>query len=137
MYIFIIIVTIAAVLTLVARKTKCTYMGRIEDFVKMFSVTFGVISWLALFVMIAVAVCNNHIGIDADIAAFEQRYESLAYQLENNLYDNDNDLGKKELYDEIRYWNEDLARRKELQRDPWIGVFYPDIYDRFEFIELE
>lgn len=137
MYIFIIVLVLAVVLTCVARKTKCTYMGRIEDAIKMFSVTFGVISWLALFVMIAVAVCNNHIGIDANIATFEQRYESLVYQLENNLYDNDNDLGKKELYDEIRYWNEDLARRKVMQYDPWVGAFYPDIYDRFEFIELK
>ena len=41
------------------------------------------------------------------MAKKQQRYNSLVYQLENNLYDNDNDLGKKELYNEVREWNED------------------------------
>ena len=36
----------------------------------------------------------NYIGTEASIAGWEKRYESLTYQLENNLYDNDNDIGK-------------------------------------------
>lgn len=66
-----------------------------------------------------------------------QRYESLTYQLENNLYDNDNEVGKKQLYDEIRQWNEDVAYGKKMQDNIWVGVFYPHIYDEFELIELE
>ena len=68
---------------------------------------------------------------------FSQRYESLTYQLENNLYDNDNEVGKKQLYDEIRQWNEDVAHGKKMQDDIWVGIFYPHIYDEFEIIELE
>lgn len=80
---------------------------------------------------------DNLIGLNGKIAKNQQRYNSLVYQLENNLYDNDNDLGKKELYDQIQDWNEDLAEGKALQRDIWVGAFYPNIYDEFDFIELK
>lgn len=78
----------------------------------------------------------NYIGTEASIAGWEKRYESLTYQLENNLYDNDNDIGKKELMNEIRKWNEDLAYHKEIQRNFWVGIYYPNVYDNFEFIPL-
>lgn len=95
----------------------------------------SVILWIVIIIMSFVAVINN-IGTKGLIAENEQRYESLVYQLEHDLYNNDNDLGKKELYDEIREWNEDLAHGKVMQHDLWVGIFYPDIYDGFEFIKL-
>lgn len=92
-------------------------------------------------VMIIVMVINgiifacSYIGADAKIAANMEIYESLTYQLENNLYDNDNDLGKKELYDQIQEWNKDLAYYQAIQDDFWVGIYFPDIFDQFEFIE--
>lgn len=84
----------------------------------------------------AVIFAVNYIGADASVAGWERQYESLTYQLENNLYDNDNDIGKKELMNEIREWNEDLAYHKEIQRDFWVGIYYPNVYDNLEFIPL-
>ena len=78
----------------------------------------------------------NYIGVDASVASWNKQYESLTYQLENNLYDNDNDIGKKELMDEIREWNEDLAYHKEIQRNFWMGIYHPNVYDNLEFIPL-
>lgn len=76
----------------------------------------------------------------ANKEAFQKRYEALVYQLENNLYDNDNDndndIGKRELYYEIERWNYDLAYRKAMQNNLWVGIFYEQIYDDFEFINL-
>lgn len=84
--------------------------------------------------MIGLAITN--IGVEGDIASNEQKRASLVYQLENNLYDNDNDLGKKELYKEIEEWNSNLACGKTLMNDSWIGVFYPnELYENFDFIE--
>lgn len=76
------------------------------------SMIFGIV--LAVVVMLAVVA---NISTDGFIESSKQRYNSLVYQLKNNLYDNDNDLGKKELYNQIQDWNEDLAKGKALQND--------------------
>lgn len=77
------------------------------------------------------------VNADATIARCEQVYESLVYQLENDIYENDNDLGKKELYDAIQDWNADLAEGRVMQDNVWVGMFYTDMYDQFEFIDLD
>lgn len=93
-------------------------------------------SGFTLLVMVVVIACN-YFGVPGYIASTNQTYDSLTYQLENNIYDNDNDIGKKELYDDIQEYNETIAKRKVLQDDFWLGVFYPDIYDQFELIEFK
>lgn len=90
---------------------------------------------IALFIS-TIGLASVYIGADASVAKWETQYESLTYQLENNLYDNDNDIGKKELMDEIREWNEDLAYCKKIQRNFWVGIYYPNVYDNLEFIPL-
>ena len=84
-----------------------------------------------------IVLCHNHIGVDGYVAENKARYESLVYQYENNIYDDDNDLGKRDLMEDIQKWNEDLSRNKENQDDFWIGIFIPNVYDQFDFIELK
>lgn len=88
-------------------------------------------------VISGIIMLDSYGNVDAKIAQNNKKYESLTYQLENNLYDNDNDLGKKELYNEIREWNEDLAYYQNMQDNFWFGIFYPDMFDQFEFIDYE
>lgn len=83
-----------------------------------------------------VFLCANYIGLDGEVKRNQVRYDSLMYQYENCLYDNDNDVGKKELMSEIQSWNEDLAWGKTMQRNPWVGIYIPNVYDQFDFIEL-
>ena len=71
-------------------------------------IIFEVFGCLAIFVSIFIFAVN-YIGLNGDIEASKARYESLTYQYENGLYDNDNDIGKKELMSEIQDWNEDLT----------------------------
>ena len=105
------------------------------EWVSILSTIISVIAVVAFVVMLIVVIVNN-VGVEASIEANKQRYESLIYQAENNLYENDNDLGKKELANQIQKWNEDLASGKALQDDFWVGIFYADIYDEFNFIPM-
>lgn len=73
----------------------------------------------------------------ANLDTLEQTRASLVYQLENNLYDNDNDFGKKELMSEIQSFNESLAFHKKIQRDFWVGIYYANIYDDIQLIEID
>ena len=98
---------------------------------------FGIalISCIVAIVMLVVIIEANT-NVDAYVAENQMRYEMLVYQYENDIYDNDNDLGKRDLMEDIEAWNTDLAYRKKVQRNYWVGIFYPNIYDDFDFIEL-
>ena len=98
----------------------------------------SIVSVLLVIIVFIMGICviDTHVGLEAKIASNQQVYNSLVYQLENDLYDNDNDLGKKELYNQIQEWNKDLAYYKHIQNDLWSGIFYSDIYDQFNYIEL-
>lgn len=112
---------------------KCSTILEIADTL---AILMAIIGWIATFVICFIAL-DNVIGLKGEIAANQEIYNALIYQLENNVYDNDNDIGKRELYEQITEWNSDLARGKAMQHDFWYGILYPDIYDNFEFIELD
>ena len=94
------------------------------------------LSFLASIIMLVVIIVNNT-NVDSYVAENQMRYEMLVYQYENDIYDNDNDLGKRDLMEDIQEWNEDLAYHRKAQDDFWVGIFYPNVYDQFEFIELK
>lgn len=94
------------------------------------------LSFLVSFIMLIVIIVKNT-NVDAYVSENQMRYEMLVYQYENDIYDNDNDLGKRDLMEDIQKWNEDLAYHRKAQDDFWVGIFYPNVYDQFEFIELK
>lgn len=129
-WIFLILIAISVIFLIL--NDKIWY----EDWI--FGVCLGALSFSAIIVLImSVFVIDANVGIEGKIAYNEQRYEALVYQVENEIYENDNDVGKYELYNQVREWNEDLAKGKAMQNDFWLGIFYPDIFDKFEFIELK
>ena len=92
----------------------------------------GLVIVCSLFVIIF-----NYIGIEADVEANKVRYESLVYQYENSLFDRNGNYGEKTMMQEIQSWNEDLAWHKAMQRDLWIGIYIPNVFDDFQFIQLD
>ena len=75
-------------------------------------------------------------GADAYLASMQEKRSALVYQLENDIYDNDNDLGKKELYSEITEYNCDIAEGKIKQDNIWVYNLYCNVYDELELIEF-
>lgn len=75
-------------------------------------------------------------GADAYLASMQEKRSALVYQLENDIYDNDNDLGKKELYSEITEYNCDVAKGKTMRDNILVYNLYPDVYDELELIEF-
>ena len=112
------------------------YIGWKFEIVPFVSLGVASISAIAAFAMAMIIIVSN-ISIRGNVPAMRVQYESLVYQYENNLYENDNDVGKKELMKEIQEWNADLANGKTYQRDFWVGIFVPNVYDEFDFIEVE
>lgn len=96
-----------------------------------------VVLFASVLVIMLILLGIEYVGADQYVESMNVRYETLTYQYENNFYDNDNDVGKYELMQDIREWNEDLAANKVKQHNFWYGIFVPDIYDQFEFIELK
>lgn len=96
----------------------------------------AIIGFIVAIIMLMVIIVENT-NVDAYIAENQMRYDMLVYQYENDIYDNDNDLGKRDLMEDIQEWNEDLAYYREAQDDFWVGIFHPNVYDQFEFIELK
>ena len=97
-------------------------------------ITTAICGLILIITIIAAIICN--MGIKGELASKKETYNSLIYQATNNLYNNDNELGKKELANQIQEWNEDIALGKALQYDLWTGIFFPNIYDELETIPI-
>lgn len=127
LYAFIIMAVVGFVLMVSSRDEW--------DFRYGFGLAAVIVGLLVCFIIGPIALIN-HARAESDIAQLEARYDSLVYQYDHDIYDNDNDLGKRELMEDIRTWNENIARKQVLQDNFWVGVFIPDIYDQFELIEF-
>ena len=87
--------------------------------------------------VLGVIAVSASVGSESYLASMQEKRNALVYQLENNLYDNDNDLGKKELYSEIEEYNCDVAKGKIMQDNIWVYNLYADVYDDLELIEFD
>lgn len=129
MLLFLFVIMALAGVFMVASSSRYDIM----ELVGGFAICLGLIGTVCC----ALVAGINHMGVDATVAKLNTRYDNIMFQYWNDIYENDNDVGKRELYADIQKWNEDLAYNQEIQDDLWIGIFIPDIYDQFEFIELE
>lgn len=82
-------------------------------------------------------LASTYLGLDADVSAYQNRYEMLVWQAESNVYSDDSteSLSKYNLIQDISKWNDEISRKKALQHNYWVGPFYPDIYDQFKIID--
>lgn len=131
-FLFVILTVIGIILDRWAHSKKLEF-----DIINVIAWTFIVLGGVSAIVL-GVNILMYYSQIDGEIASKQATYEALVYQVENHLYENDNDLGKKELYNEVKEWNQDLAYHKSVMDDFWIGIFYSDeLGNSLNFIEYE
>lgn len=131
LWICIAIVIIGFILAAISY-AQCAY---IWDVIGGVSVTFAVVSFVASIILGAIAISAS-VGSESYLASMQEKRSALVYQLENDIYDNDNDLGKKELYSEITEYNCDVAEGKIMQDNIWVYNLYYNVYDELELIEF-
>lgn len=88
------------------------------------------------FVLFCFIVCR-HLGSTSERSANMERYTGIKYKVESGACVDEFGLLSKDVLDEVQEWNEDLAWNKSAEKDFWIGVFIPNIFDDFEFIEYD
>lgn len=135
-WLFLILIAICIICFIILEhasfKHYCT-----EIFTVCAAVAPGVFGCIGLIVSIAI-FAQNYLGLEGDIAEYKEHYNTIIFEVENKLYDDDvTTVSQRELVKEIQSWNCDLAKRREIQHDFWIGIYIPDIYDDFEFIPLD
>ena len=96
-----------------------------------------IVGTIAVVVSVVVMIVQ-YAGVNAKVEKNKEIYNSLTYQYENAVFANDDDaVGKKELYNQIQDWNADVKYYQSIQRDFWLGIYYPNIFDQFKLIEYD
>lgn len=95
----------------------------------------SVVSGIIAVIMLIIIILNN-LGAQGTKLSNQQTYDSLIYKSQTESIRDEFGIVNKEYIDEVQAWNEDIAKYKNWQRDFWIGIFVPNIYDEFETIDL-
>lgn len=98
-------------------------------------IAIAVISGIITLVLMTTIVCQHSTSAGYK-AGYDELYKSLQYKIQTEQCRDEFGLINKEFIDEVQNWNVDVAKYKEYQRDFWIGIFYPNIFDDFETIDL-
>jgi len=98
-----------------------------------------VLSVVCLLICVVMIIAHGTIFLSADgtAAALQARYDTLMYQVEHHLYEDEvMSVSMRDFMKEITEWNTELATNQALQDNIWVGIFYPNIYNNFNFITL-
>ena len=128
-----ITITIISVIALIISFNK---FSNLWDVITSISIVLTVLFFIISAVLGVIAISAS-VGSESYLASMQEKRNVLVYQLENDLYDNDNDIRKKELYSEIIEYNCDVAKGKIMQDNIWVYNLYPDVYDDLELIEFD
>ena len=104
----------------------------IESVGKVVAVISGIIVAIMIFIL-----CGQYMSVDAYLEKNRETYKALTYKIENNSCRDEFGLLSKELIDEVQEWNQDVRYYQKIQRNFWVGIFYPNVYDEFETIGYE
>ena len=129
LWLCVIIAVVGAIMSAVANK---------EDWfgAEMFCGIVSLLSGTVVIIMI-VCLCVTYSTVDANIAKNEELYKAITYKVESGACRDEFGLLSKEVIDEIQEWNKDVLYNQSVQDNFWIGIFYPNVFDRFKTIDYE
>lgn len=104
------------------------------DIIKYSGWVTAVVSGIIMAIMIIVFACD-YIGVNAQVEKNKEQYNAITYKVESGACRDEFGLLNKEVIDEIQDWNENITYYKNLQKDFWVGIFVPNVYDQFETID--
>lgn len=130
-WIFVILLVIGVVLLF------ADYYFGIDSFALEASASItSLISGIVVVIMLIFIVANNLSAQGAKLAN-QQTYDSIIYKSQTESIRDEFGIVNKEYIDEVQAWNENVVKYKSWQRDFWIGIFIPNIYDDLETIDLD
>ena len=105
-----------------------------DDTIECFGWVTVVVSEIIMVIMIIFLACN-YIGVNAQVEKSKERYNAITYKVESGACRDEFGLLNKEVIDEIQDWNESITYYKNIQKDFWVGIFVPNVYDQFKTID--
>lgn len=84
-----------------------------------------------------VVIITSHANAIGDQAAMEAERETLIYQMENETYKNDNNIGTTELFSSIAEYNGKVLKIQAGRKNPWINWLYVPYGEDLELIDLD
>ncbi len=94
-----------------------------------------IVSGIVILIMCFILI-YQYTGADARMRRDRETYLSLRYKIEMEYYNGEYTQQTKDIVDDVQEWNEYVAYHKGLQKDFWIGIFYPNVYDTLDRIPL-
>lgn len=91
---------------------------------------------IALVIELTVILVMNANPI-GEQAAMKAERETLIYQMENETYKNDNNVGTTELFSSIAEYNGEVLKIQAGRKNPWTNWFYVPYGEDLELIDLE
>lgn len=95
----------------------------------------SILAGIASFVLIVMAIVSN-VNAEGRLQADLQKRETLVYQLENQTYLNDNNLGTVELFKEIAEFNGLIYKHRAGRKNPFINLYFVPYADKIEPIDI-
>ena len=125
-----VIILVASIILCVISNRECW------DGLEMCSALVAMLVGIAVIVM-SIYLCVEYSTVDANIAKNEELYKAITYKVESEACRDEFGLLSKEVIDEVQEWNKDILYYQNVQDNFWVGIFYPDVFDRFETIDYE
>lgn len=107
-----------------------------HDWPDVCSTLFSSLGGIALVIELVVIIVS-HANAIGDQAAMEAERETLIYQMENETYKNDNNIGTTELFSSIAEYNGKVLKIQAGRKNPWINWLYVPYGEDLELIDLE